>query len=62
MATYDAHGYPPDSREPRDAAYLRSRNIPTIFVHHNCARCHDGERACVHGNASTCNWPRARND
>ena len=60
--TYDDRGYPEDPREPRDEAYLRSRNIPMIFRNHNCARCHDGERACVRGNPSTCGWPHARND
>jgi hypothetical protein len=60
--TYDEHGYPPDSRDPRDEVYLRSRNIPLIFRNHNCARCHDGERACVKGDPYRCDNPHARND
>jgi hypothetical protein len=47
-----------DPREPR-------RLLPGMhpkFEYHNCARCRDGERACVRGNPATCTWPHARND
>jgi hypothetical protein len=62
MMTYDERGYPQDSREPRDESYLKSRNISLRFRDHNCARCHDGERACVKGDPGRCDWPHARND
>jgi hypothetical protein len=32
------------------------------FRDHFCARCRDGERPCVRGNPTTCEWPHARND
>jgi hypothetical protein len=47
-----------DPREPR-------RLLPgmhPIFRDHNCSRCKSGEKPCVRGNPSQCDWPHARND
>jgi len=44
-----------DSRDPH----------PTrtgIFRLHNCWKCKTGEKPCVSGNPSQCDYPRARND
>lgn len=46
---------PLDSREPD---YLRAG----IFVYHDCWKCNDGERPCVRGATSRCEYPHARND
>ena len=47
--------------DPRDPRRLLPGMHPK-FEYHNCARCRDGERACVRGNPTTCEWPHARND
>lgn len=44
--------------DPRDPDHRREG----IFVCHNCARCSDGEKPCVHGNPNQCEFPHARND
>ncbi len=46
---------PDDGREPDHTRH-------GIFVHHNCWRCHDGERPCVQGHPNQCEYPHARND
>lgn len=33
-----------------------------IFRDHNCWRCNDGEKPCVHGHPHNCVYPHARND
>lgn len=47
--------------DPRDNRKLLPGMHPR-FRDHNCARCHNGSRACVEGNPSRCSWPHARND
>lgn len=63
---------PPDSRDPREeypGDMSGPHSVPhgyvhrhAIFLNHNCPRCLDGERACVHGNHGRCSWLHARND
>jgi hypothetical protein len=48
----------PNPLDPRDPDHSRQG----IFVHHNCARCSNGERACVQGVPAQCEYPMARND
>jgi len=47
--------------DPRDPRRLLPGMHPK-FEYHNCARCKDGERACVRGDPGRCEWPHARND
>jgi hypothetical protein len=44
--------------DPREADYTREG----IFIYHNCAQCGSGQRPCKRGNASQCEYPRARDD
>ena len=44
--------------DPREDDYSRKG----IFRYHNCAYCKSGEKPCVKGNPSKCEYPRARND
>jgi hypothetical protein len=45
----------PDPRDPDPSR-------PPPFDYHNCYRCRDGEKPCVHGNPSGCEFLHARND
>lgn len=44
--------------DPRDPDPSRSG----IFRDHNCSYCKSGEKPCVQGNPSQCEFPMARND
>ena len=49
-----------DPRDPRPDREMVGRH--GMFRDHNCARCRNGERACVRGNPRQCEFPHARND
>lgn len=44
--------------DPRDPDPTREG----IFRDHNCWKCNSGEKPCVVGNPSRCEYPHARND
>lgn len=49
-----------DPRDARPEHEMVDRH--PMFRHHNCYRCKDGEKPCVRGNQSRCEYPHARND
>lgn len=46
------------------AAAMAPRENPPhpMFRDHNCAYCDSGQKPCVYGNPSQCQFPHARND
>lgn len=46
-----------DPRDPRSGPVAHP-----MFVNHNCWKCREGERPCVAGSPSRCEYPHARND
>lgn len=48
----------PATPDPRDPDPTREG----IFRDHNCWRCNDGAKPCVHGHPPNCVYPHARND
>lgn len=52
-----------DAMREREAALGPRKNpLHPMFRDHNCYRCKDGEKPCVHGNPHGCEYPHARND
>lgn len=45
----------PDARDP-------DHTREGMFVYHNCWKCSNGTKPCVHGNPHRCEYPHARND
>ena len=58
-----AYGFDGNTRNDRDEFRdPREEYRHPMFRDHNCWKCREGEKPCVAGNPSRCEYPHARNE